>query len=154
MCLAHTVPCAQGSSPILACQPGIPVAWTRSQLSLSQGRPHSSCFPARKLPTARVPWRGCGLPCWGLRAVHLPRVGWRGGAGQGKAGMGGTAGMDIRSPLCLHNPWGLIKQIPGALGLATLSPAPPGPVGGSYAEEDPCLAQGPASSGKQHHIST
>ena len=62
--------------------------------------------------------------------------------------------MDIRSPLRLHNPWSLVKQIPGALGLATPSPVPPGPAAGSYAEEDPCLAQGPASSGKQHHIST
>ena len=80
--------------------------------------------------------------------------GWAGGVGRGKAGMGGPAGMDIRSSLRLHNPWSLVKQIPGALGLATPSPAPPGPAAGSYAEEDPCLAQGPASSGKQHHIST
>ena len=78
----------------------------------------------------------------------------QGGLGRGKAGMGGPAGTDIRSPLRWHNPWGLVKQIPGALGLASRSPAPPGPAGGSYAEEDPRLAQGPASLGKQHHIST
>lgn len=53
-----------------------------------------------------------------------------------------------------RSPWGLVNRIPGALGLATTSSAPPGPARGSYAEEDPGLAQGPASSGKQHHIST
>lgn len=42
---------------------------------------------------------------------------------------GGPAGTDTRRPTCTdaHSPLGLVNWIPGALGLATVSPVPSGP---------------------------